>query len=148
MVEKTKQKQRRGFQKGKSGNPSGRPKGARHKTTLAIEALLEGEAEKLTRKAIEKALEGDSVALRLCLDRICPPRKDRPIEFVLPKVNNAAEASKALGAILRGVADGNVTPMEAEAVSTLLDRYAKSLETRDLEARIEALEQRAASHAK
>ena len=59
----------------KPGNP-GRPKGARHKTTLAIEALLDGEAEALTRKAIELAKAGDLVALRLCLDRICPPRKD------------------------------------------------------------------------
>lgn len=52
---------------------SGRPAGARHKTTLAIEALLEGEAEALTRKAIELALAGDMTALRLCLERIARP---------------------------------------------------------------------------
>ena len=37
------------------GNP-GKPKGTRHRTTLAVEALLEGEAEQLTRKAIDLAL--------------------------------------------------------------------------------------------
>jgi hypothetical protein len=60
------------FVKGQVPNPNGRPVGSRHKTTLAIEALLEGEAEGLTRKAIEMALSGDMIALRLCLDRIAP----------------------------------------------------------------------------
>lgn len=55
------------FAPGVSGNPAGRPKGSRHKVTLAIEAMLEGEHEKLTRKAIDMALEGDGPALRLCL---------------------------------------------------------------------------------
>ena len=46
-------KQRRGrpFAKGTSGNPRGRPPGSKNKTTLAVEALLEGEAQAITRKA-------------------------------------------------------------------------------------------------
>ena len=84
-LEKTDTKQGARFRKGQSGNPSGRPRGARNKTTLAVEALLDGEAEVLTRKAIERAKDGDSVALRLCLERILPPRKDRPVSFALPK---------------------------------------------------------------
>ena len=61
-----------------TGN-AGRPKGARNKATQAVLALLEGEGEALTRKAIEMALAGDGAALRLCLDRIAPPRL-RPLE--------------------------------------------------------------------
>ena len=49
------------------GNP-GKPKGARHRVTLAAETLLEGEAEAITRKAIELAKAGDGPALRLCMD--------------------------------------------------------------------------------
>jgi hypothetical protein len=67
--------------KGQSGNPSGRPPGARHKATVAAEALLDGEAEGLTRKALEMALDGDTVALRLCLERILPPRRERPVHL-------------------------------------------------------------------
>ena len=100
MLEKTDTKQGARFRKGQSGNPSGRPRGARNKTTLAVEALLDGEAEALTRKAIERAKEGDSVALRLCLERILPPRKDRPVSFALPKMESAADAGKASTAIL------------------------------------------------
>jgi len=94
MLEKTDTKQGARFRKGQSGNPSGRPRGARNKTTLAVEALLDGEAEVLTRKAIERAKDGDSVALRLCLERILPPRKDRPVSFALPKIESAADAGK------------------------------------------------------
>ncbi|WP_346658170.1 DUF5681 domain-containing protein [Bradyrhizobium sp. 138] len=64
------------FQPGQSGNPRGRPRGSRNRTTLAVEALLEGEAEALTRKAIELATGGDIQALRICLDRLCPPRRE------------------------------------------------------------------------
>src|SRR5215208_4970074 len=79
----------------KPGNP-GKPKGARHKVTLAIEALLDGEAEALTRKAIELAKAGDLVALRLCLDRICPPRKDWPVSFALPELSDAEREARAM----------------------------------------------------
>src|SRR5262249_59590562 len=85
VAEKTAKKQRgRPFQKGESGNPAGRPFGSRNKTTLAMEALLDGEAETIVRKAIEKAKDGDTVALRLCLERLVPVRKDRPLSFKMP----------------------------------------------------------------
>lgn len=70
-----------------SGNP-GKPKGARHKATTAALALLDGQAEALTQKAIETALAGDTTALRLCLDRIAPPGKDTPVSFTLPPHDN------------------------------------------------------------
>jgi hypothetical protein len=50
--------------------PAGRPKGSRHKATLAMEALLEGQAEALTQKAIQLAIAGDGPALRLLLRRL------------------------------------------------------------------------------
>lgn len=80
------------WRKGASGNKAGKPRGTRHKATLAAETLLEGEAEALSRKAIELALAGDVSALRLCLDRIVPPRKDRPVCFQLPKMIGSKDA--------------------------------------------------------
>ena len=77
---------RRGqFKPGQSGNPKGKPKGARHKATLAALELLDGEAEALTRKAVDLALEGDTTALRLCLERIAPPARMRPYRSLFPK---------------------------------------------------------------
>lgn len=122
-----------------AGNP-GKPKGSRHKATLAVEALLEGEAETLTRKAIEKAKEGDMTALRLCLDRIAPPRKDRTVAFTLPDLATPADILKASGAILGGVGAGELTPSEGAELSKLLDGYRSALTTVDLEARIAKLE--------
>ena len=65
-----------------SGN-SGRPKGSRNKKTLAIESLLDGQAEALTQTAISKTLEGDGLALRLSLERIAPAPKDKSVSFPL-----------------------------------------------------------------
>src|SRR5690349_11329736 len=81
------------------GNP-GRPPGARNKATRALEALLEGEAEDITRTAIALAKGGDTVALRLCLERLLPPRKDRPVAFALPEINTPADLPRATAALL------------------------------------------------
>jgi len=121
------------------GNP-GRPKGARHRATLAAEALLDGEADALTRKAIDKALEGDTVALRLCLERIIPPCKDRPITFDLGALDGPADALKAMVSVLRAMAQGDTTPTEATAVATILEGFRKAFETTELGARLAALE--------
>ena len=121
----------------------GRTPGSRNQTTLAVEALLEGEHEALTRAAIEKALDGDTTALRLCLDRIAPPRKDSPVTFALPPVKSAADAVEASAAVLVAVAGGEVTPDEAGRVMALLTAHKALLEVGDLEARIAALEAKA-----
>ena len=123
-----------------NGN-AGRPKGARNKTTQAVLALLEGEGEALTRKAIEMALAGDGVALRLCLDRIAPPRKDNHVEFTLPRMATAHDAAQAAGAVLEAVADGELTPAEAVQIMALVDSFRRTLEVTELETRIAALEE-------
>ena len=88
-----------------SGN-SGRPKGSRNKATIAIESFLEGQAEALTQTAVTQALEGDSVALRLCVERIAPAPKDQPISFALSSMQSASDASQAAADVLIAVSDG------------------------------------------
>ena len=122
-----------------SGNP-GRPKGARHKVTRAVEALLEGQASELTQTAIDKALAGDMTALRLCLERIAPARKDSLVCFDLPPMKSASDAAAAAQAVLKVVSDGEVTPLEGATVMGLIEQYRRTLETTEIEARIVALE--------
>lgn len=123
-----------------AGNP-GRPKGTRNKTTLAVERLLDGEGEALTRKAIELAKAGDISALRLCLDRIVPVRKDRPVAFALPTLNHVSDAVKASAAIVEAVAAGDLTPAEAAEISKVVDSYVRAIETAELADRLDRLEQ-------
>jgi hypothetical protein len=104
--------------------------------------LLDGDAERLTRKAIEMAIGGDGTAMRLCLDRIAPARKDRPVPLTLPSLDTAADAKNAAAAIVRAVADGDITPSEAAELSRLLDNFVRVLETTDFETRLEALERK------
>jgi len=121
------------------GNP-GKPKGTRHKATQAALALLDGEAEALTRQAVTMALGGDATALRLCLERIAPPRRDAPVTFDLPPMETARDAAKAAGAVLGAVAEGELTPGEGAALMALVEGFRRTLETTELEARLAALE--------
>ena len=130
----------RPFQKGQSGNPDGRPKGSRNATTLALESLLDGQAEAITQKAIDLALTGDMAALRLCLDRILPPRKDRPVTFALAPIDSAQDAAGTVSAVLAAVAAGEMTPVDAGEISKLIETYVKVFETAELAERLERLE--------
>jgi hypothetical protein len=89
--------------------------------------LLAGEAEALTRKAIELALAGDTTALRLCLERVVPPRKDRPISLELPVITSADDANQAMGIVLAAVGEGRITPSEATILSALIESCRSSL---------------------
>jgi hypothetical protein len=130
----------RPFAPGTSGNPNGRPKGARNKTTLAAEALFDGEAEALARKLIEKAKAGDSGALRFCLERICPPRRDRIVTVEMPEIGSIQDAGKAAAAVLAACAAGEISTAEAADLMGLMTSCVRLLESCDIEARLRALE--------
>ena len=123
-----------------SAGNTGRPKGSRNKATIAIESLLQGQSKALTQTAVTKALEGDSVTLRLCMERIAPAPKDQPVSFSLPKMNNALDASEAAGSVLSAVSDGELTAIEATRVMGLIDSYRRTLELTEIEHRLKALE--------
>jgi Family of unknown function (DUF5681) len=139
----TKQRRRgrgRPFEPGKSGNPAGKRKGTRHQITMLAEQLLDNEAEGLIRKAIDLGLSGDVAALRLLLDRILPPRRDRPVGFTLPAIAAPRDLVAAQAAILSAVADGSLTPSEVGEFGKLFENYAKTLEVADFEERLAKLE--------
>ena len=127
--------------KGVSGNPAGKPKGARHKTTMAVQALLDGEADALTRKCMDLAKEGDTTALRLCMERIAPATKLRPVQVDLPAIETADDVLKAQGATIEAMASGQITPDEAATIAGVLDAKRKAIETVQLEERVAKLEQ-------
>ena len=126
------------FSKGNTG----RPKGARNLKTVAIESLLEGQAEALTQTAISKALKGDTVALRLCMDRIMPQRRDNYINLDLPKISKPKDLIEAAGCVIKSVQTGNLTPSDGSKVMSLLESCQKVFETVELADRLDALEQR------
>ena len=125
------------FEKGLSGNPAGKPKGASDKRT-ALRDLLAPHAEELVSKAVEMALKGDTTALRICIDRIIPSVKatDCPI-----RIDNLAGPLVNQGqVILEAVSAGAITPDEAVALMQIVMAQARIIETTELEKRIGALE--------
>ena len=142
-TDKTTGKQRgKPFVKGQSGNPNGRPEGSRNRATILAQALFDGQAEELIQKCIQMALEGDSTAMRLCIERLVPPRKDRPVNLDLPQMECVEDTIKAMAVISSGVADGELTPSEGQVLSGMVENYRKAIETTELEERISNLEKR------
>ena len=129
------------FKPGRSGNPSGKPRGTRNKTTLAIEVLLDGEAQAITRKAIEMAKAGDGTAMRLVIERLIAPRRDREVPFALAKVQSPSDALGAAISVLEAVAAGKLTPSEAAELSKIIDSFVRVAEAADLAQRIRRLEE-------
>ena len=114
--------------------------------TMAAEMLLQGEAEAITRKCVDMAMEGNSTALRLCVSRMLPVKRDRNINIDLPALKGAKDALGAISAVLNAVANGEISPSEGQAVASTLETHRRTFEVEELEHRIETLEaqQRAA----
>ena len=125
-----------------SNGITGRPKGARNLKTVAIESLLDVEAEALTQTTISKALKSDTVALRLCMDRIMPQRRDNYINLDLPKISEPKDLIEAASCVINSVQTGNLTPTDGSKVMSLLESCQKVFETVELVERLDLLEER------
>lgn len=105
----------------------GRPKGSRNKVTLAIENMMEGEAEAITRSCIDLAKRGDPTAMRIVMDRMAPVRKGRPI----PKLEKR-DGETSIEALLRAVLEGEIAPEEGKEVVGLIESAARVAATQIL----------------
>jgi hypothetical protein len=108
---------------------------------LLAEALLEGEVDRLVRRCIYDALRGEPSAQRLCIERLIPPQKSRPLRFKLGVLNTCADAQLALAQIVAGAADGTILVDEATALTGVINAFLKAHEIAELEQRLCALEQ-------
>jgi len=145
---KNEQKTRgRPFQQGNNAG-KGRPEGSRNRATIMAQSLLDGQAEELIQKCVQMALDGDGTAMRLCIERLVPPRKDRPINLELPQMECVEDTVKAMAVISSGVGDGELTPSEGQVLSGMVENYRKAIETTELEQRISELEGKAKRNGK
>ncbi|HVC53966.1 MAG TPA: DUF5681 domain-containing protein [Stellaceae bacterium] len=131
----------RRFAKGQSGNPAGRPVGARAAATLVAEALLDGEAAALTRKVVERALDGDPTAMRLCFERLLAPRRERPVAIDLPPINSTADLAGAMGAIAAAAASGAITTAQAAELSQIVDTLVRAIAAGEFDRRLRQVEE-------
>jgi hypothetical protein len=129
------------YKKGYSGNPQGKPKGARNKSTLAAEAFLEGSLENICKKIEEEALNGNMQAAKMILERFLPTRKDRCIEIDLPSIDTFEDVVNAVGFIVNTVGRGKITPSEGELLARMIESYSKALEAFQFESRLKNLEE-------
>lgn len=133
------------FKRGKSGNPAGKPRGAKDKRT-ALRALLEPHTAKLVRKAVTLAMKGDTTALRICIDRLMPPlrAKDAPMHLSGFDGTIAQQGQR----VVQALATGEISPDEASAVMQALSAQARIVEVDELEQRVKRLEESQAAQGK
>ena len=144
MAEETVKKQRgRPFAPGQSGNPRGRPPGARNRATLLLRNLLDGDGEAVVKRAIADAKRGKPIALRLCIERLIPPARSSVATIELPAVAKAADVAEAAREVIAAAARGELTLAEAREWMALLERQRVAIETQDLAVRLELLEEEA-----
>jgi hypothetical protein len=127
------------FAPGNPGGP-GRPEGSRNKATILLDQLADGDAEKIVRKVLDAANDGDLKAAEMILARVWPVRKGRRVSLNLPAVSTPQDVVAAISAVLEATAEGDVTPDEAALIATLLETKRKALETVSIEERIAKLE--------
>ena len=123
------------WQKGSSGNPAGRPLGARNRATLMAEALLDAASAMMISKAIEKSVAGDAVTLRFCLARIIAPRRTSPVELDLPPLDTQQDLALAIAALGKAVAAGEIIPAEASELARVVDTAMRAIKEREYEFR-------------
>ena len=105
----------------------GRPKGSKNKATIAVENMMEGEAEAITRRCIDLAKAGDPTALKIVMDRIAPVRKGRPLQGLARRSNESS-----VEALLRAVLEGELTPDEGKDVVGMIESAARIAATKAL----------------
>lgn len=122
----------------------GRPKGSRNTATLEAQQLLAENAKAITTKCILLAMQGDKIALRLCMERIAAPRRDVNVRFPFTPVKTAADVHAAMERTLQLIATGRLTPAEGELLTRILESRRMAIETVQMEERIAKLEENAA----
>ena len=118
----------------------GRPPGSRNKNTLWSQELIGEYREAVLRKCLAMALQGDSTAMRLCVERILPISKESRVQLKMAKVSTMAEVAAALDRVLQAVGRGAITPEQGQRLADLLHGRGRIIEGEEIEARLRVLE--------
>lgn len=118
----------------------GRPRGSRNRFSIMAQELLSSRAEPIAAKVAAMALQGDSTAMRLAMERILPIRREPTVNLGPLPIKTAADISKAFEKLMEKVTAGKLTIAEAQGVGELLEKRRRAIETEDLDQRLRALE--------
>jgi len=127
------------YKPGESGNPDGRPKGAKDKRTQYRE-LFEPHADDLIQKAIDLALTGDTTCLKMCIDRLVSPFRAKNATVTLDDIEGTLTEKGEK--IINAMGKGELSPSDASSMLSALAAQARIIEIEELEKRVSDLEAR------
>ncbi|CAG1020078.1 hypothetical protein MTYM_00049 [Methylococcales bacterium] len=125
------------FQKGRSGNPAGRPAGTSKPDTLR--QSLGAHVPAVIDAVVQKAKKGDMAAAKLILDRTVPAVKPRELRIAieLPEAGSLVERGDA---VINAIASGTLLPGQGKDLLAALTAQARLIESTELLDRIAAIE--------
>ncbi|MBL8230333.1 MAG: hypothetical protein JNL98_17725 [Bryobacterales bacterium] len=130
---------------GQSGNPAGRPRGSRNRATLLAQQMVEEDAEEILSAFLQRAKEGDTICMRVVVDRLLPRNAGRYVHVDVPPLTRIDDVAQAMATVISAAGSGELDLSEARAFVELLSKQAEALGARDLELRLEALEEQQAN---
>ncbi len=116
------------FQPGQSGNPAGRPPGARNKKILEMEEILVERAEAMVRGILDRADRGEPAAMRLCMERVLPTGANRPVAIELPPIDTPDDVAVATRVVMKALAAGAISARETINLLTVVERLSRLAE--------------------
>lgn len=123
----------------------GRPKGSKNRVTIAAENLFEEESGAIARQAVNMALKGHPQMIKMIMERVVPIKKSSPVKLKgMPKVDNVKSAGAAAEFILQSIANGDVSPLDGEILSRVLDKRLHSLQITEIEEELKKIKKRIA----
>jgi len=111
----------RPFERGRSGNPSGRPAGSLGKKTLAAQRFIETRLDALIKVVDEAARAGDGAMIRFLIARVLPRQRDRFVTIDIPDLNSPWACDKAMQRTIQSASAGEITLSEAERLVALIN---------------------------
>ncbi len=123
------------FEKGQSGNPKGRTPA--HLTAAKVRKDLADDLPDILAKLIELAKQGDIQAIKLILDRVCPPIKPQAVPISLPVSDSLAEQGNE---IIRAIMQGQIPPDIGSQLITALSNQGKLIELQEMQERLQRVE--------
>jgi hypothetical protein len=118
----------------------GRPKGSRNKAKSEVQEVLDQYTSKMLMTCIGHAAKGNPTALRLCIERMIPTRREAPVRMRVPPIRTAEDVDKAAEQVTQDIGRGKTTAADGEKMMHILESRCRIIDSVNNAGRMDKLE--------